>query len=141
MPVWFVYICDLKKCQFSPMEIKRKINQLLLILALPGVLWLYFGQAAFWHYHVLENGIVIEHSHPFKNNPLPGTPFQNHQHSDFEYSVLTQLSNVFSLLVFLLVLGLIPLKPVMPNLTVYAPPATQPVYLLSNRLRGPPHTF
>lgn len=89
-----------------PMEIKKNsIHRFFLLLTLPLVLWLFFNQAAFWHYHILDNGIVVQHAHPFKNSPKAGTPFQSHQHSDFEYSVLAQISQVAALLLVLVLLG------------------------------------
>jgi hypothetical protein len=84
----------------------RKIKKIILLLAMPLVLWLFFNQVAYRHYHITGQGIVVEHSHPFKNNSQPGTPFQRHQHSDFEYSILAQLSNIFTTLVLLIVLGI-----------------------------------
>jgi len=102
-------------------------------------MWLFFSHVAFWHFHILENGVVIEHSHPFKNNPKPGTPFQNHHHSDFEYSILTQISQIAGVLVFLLILGLI-----RRELSDKYRITVSGIYLLSAHLsvpnlRGPPH--
>jgi len=123
------------------MNRRRKLKQLFVLLTLPLVMFLFFNQVAFWHYHVLENGMVVEHSHPFKNNPKPGTPFQNHHHTDFEYSILAQISSMISLLVVFLVLGLI-ISSIAAFLNSYYRTAIcQSSYLLVYRLRGPPLSF
>ena len=119
------------------MQTIRRIKKIVLLITLPLVMWLFFNQVAFWHYHILENGVVVEHAHPFKNNTLPGTPYQQHQHSDFEYSLLAQISSSIGLLVFLLVLGLfINNNPV--RLSIQPIARLIPVYFSVNRLRGPP---
>lgn len=120
------------------MDKARKLKQLILIITMPLVMWLFFNQVAFWHYHVLDNGIVVEHAHPFKNKPIPGTPYQSHQHSDFEYSLLAQISNMISLLLFAMVLGLF-----LHNISRYYREGYQsfipdPGHYLIHRLRGPP---
>jgi len=120
------------------MNRRRKLKQLFVLLTLPMVMFLFFNQVAFWHYHVLENGMVVEHSHPFKNNPKPGTPFQNHHHTDFEYSILAQLSNMISLLVVFLVLGLVISRIAALLNSYYRTANYQSSYLLVYRLRGPP---
>jgi hypothetical protein len=120
------------------MNRRRKLKQIFVLITLPLVMFLFFNQVAFWHFHVLDNGIVVEHAHPFKNNPKPGTPFQNHHHTDFEYSVLAQISNAISLLVFSVLLAgvfqglfvnIIPKPLVIP---------LQSSFLSAHRLRGPP---
>ena len=119
------------------MQTIRRIKKIVLLITLPLVMWLFFNQVAFWHYHILENGVVVEHAHPFKNSTLPGTPYQKHQHSDFEYSLLAQISSIIGLLVFLLVLGLfINNNPV--RLSIQPTARLIPTYFSVNRLRGPP---
>ncbi|MFW5708251.1 MAG: hypothetical protein ACOC12_10035 [Bacteroidota bacterium] len=120
------------------MEIKRKIKKLLLIIILPGVLWLYFSQGAFRHYHVLNNGIKIEHSHPFKKNTIPCVPGQSHQHTDLEYSVLSQLGIEFTFLACMLLLGFIPFVTQQPWIMAHISHAAHAVYLFNKNLRAPP---
>ena len=116
----------------------RKLKQLILIITMPLVMWLFFNQVAFWHYHVLENGIVVEHAHPFKNKPIPGTPYQSHQHSDFEYSLLAQISNMISLLLFAMVLGLFLQNISSQFIKEYQSFIPIPGHYRIHRLRGPP---
>jgi hypothetical protein len=102
------------------------------------VMWLFYNQSAYWHFHITPAGIIIEHSHPFTNSASPDTPFQKHHHSDFEYSILTQISNAFSLIVFLMAAILIFQK----QSKDYQNPDLITIkthdYLNSHRLRGPP---
>jgi len=56
------------------------------------VLMLYFqSNLTFKHAHYLSDGSVIEHAHPVSSGT--NTP---HQHSDAQYQILSQLSNVSS---------------------------------------------
>lgn len=105
------------------------------------VMFLFFNQVAFWHYHLLENGMVVEHSHPFKNNPNPGTPFQKHHHTDFEFTVLAQITNLASILVVFLFLELIINSSAAPVNNYYKTAIYRSSYLLTDRLRGPPLSF
>jgi hypothetical protein len=102
------------------------------------LMWLFFNQIAYRHYHLLENGTVIEHSHPFKNNMQKNTPYQKHTHSDTEYLLLSQITTAsFVLVIIMALLGLLGsnalLLFIFPiNSFVKAPD------LGSHRLRGPP---
>jgi hypothetical protein len=117
----------------------RRIKQILILISLPLVMWLFFSQSAFWHFHVTPSGIIIEHSHPFTNNSFPDSPFQKHHHSDFEYSTLSQLSNVLSLVVIIMAVILVlqqnQLKPYQ-NIDLILIKAR--ACLNSHQLRGPP---
>jgi len=123
------------------MNRRRKLKQLFVLLTLPLVMFLFFNQVAFWHYHILENGMVVEHSHPFKNNPKPGTPFQKHHHTDFEFTVLAQISHLAGILVVFLVLGLIINSVAAPFNKYFKTAIYRSSYLLTDRLRGPPVSF
>ena len=69
-----------------------KIQKNLILVALPAIMWLYYNQAANWHYHITSHGIYIEHAHPFQKNTSAGSQFPNHTHTDLEYSILAQIS-------------------------------------------------
>jgi hypothetical protein len=78
------------------------------LLVIPAMVLLFHNRVSNWHYHVLYNGIVVEHSHPFSDSKKDGSPFQNHQHSDSEFLMLAELSNALTLLVVaLMVAGLL----------------------------------
>ena len=113
-------------------------HKLWIYVVIPAVMLLYFNQAANWHYHVTDEGIVVQHAHPFANSMIPGTPYQDHEHSDFEYLVLAQLMHTLGLVVMLLVLlGLWldqqPRKAILPQRIHPATPFPDP-----NPTRGPP---
>jgi len=120
------------------MERTQNIKKIILLATLPFVLWLFFNQIAFWHYHILDNGMVVEHAHPFTNSTQPGTPYQNHHHTDFEHTLLAQLSNLVGLLVFLLVVGALTSKLSQPLPCRYQVSVVSSEYLKIHRLRGPP---
>ncbi len=113
-------------------------KKLLLLIALPAILWLYYNQAANWHYHMSSKGILIEHAHPFNKSQLPGSPFPNHQHTDLEYSILAQISQLASLLVFALFLTI--MIPFIPGKMAILPVTnTLPRHIRDSLcLRGPP---
>lgn len=75
------------------------------LLVIPAMVLLFHNRVSNWHYHVLHNGIVVEHSHPFSDSKKDSTPFQNHQHSESEFLMLAELSNALTLLVVALVLA------------------------------------
>ena len=83
---------------------KKNWHIIWILIALPAVLLLFHNQAANWHYHITSQGIIIEHAHPFTNSMIPDTPFQDHQHSDFEYLVLAQMMLATALIALVLVL-------------------------------------
>lgn len=89
------------------MERKRFIQKLFILLSLPLVIWLYHNQITNWHYHVLDNGTVMKHAHPYKSSTVPGTPFQKHHHNSFEFLFLSLIYSAVPLLVALLVLGIL----------------------------------
>lgn len=120
------------------MRLRQIFSQLLLIMSLPAILALQYNQVANWHYHVLSNGMVVEHAHPFQNKQQKGTPFQQHQHSDAEIALLTVLSNVLPLIVSFLVLAGLLLPVALPairrgHVEIFPAPL-----LITNQFRGPP---
>jgi hypothetical protein len=83
------------------------LKKMFIWLAILAVQALFYNQAANWHFHMLSNGMVIEHAHPLKKSPVNENPYQKHQHSDLAYSILAQLSSVFVITVIgLLAMGL-----------------------------------
>jgi len=117
---------------------RNYIKKAFLLLALPFVMWLSYSHVAFWHSHVLENGIVIHHSHPINGFPKPGIPFQQHSHTDFELVLLSQISNFTGVLIFLLLLGSLYLKILEKSSVGKSVGFLKPVYLYGSFLRGPP---
>lgn len=116
----------------------HRLSKVILLLSLPAVLLLYHNQAVNWHFHLLKDGSVVKHAHPYSNDNTASTPFQKHHHGDFELFVLSQLSQIVTLLVVaLLIAGLI-----QQNRT-FKQPLAQVVFVQtacqsSLTLRGPP---
>lgn len=79
-------------------------RNILIWMMIPTILYLYYNRSANWHFHILSDGRVVEHAHPFQNNQIPGTPFQEHHHSDLAFSILAQLSNITATPEFLMAL-------------------------------------
>ena len=95
------------------MNFVRKNKFFFIAILLPAILWLYFNQAFNGHYHILPNGEIVYHAHPYHHQNSTESPFENHQHSKSEYFILALLSNPFVLLsVFLVLISplIIPLK-------------------------------
>ena len=111
----------------------------MVVIVIPAVIFLYFNQAANWHYHITEDGFIVEHAHPFANNMIPGTPFQDHEHSDAEYLFLAEMMHSLGfVLVVLFLLGLLLQTKRSPSLlpipAFLSNDGTQPIIP-----RGPPH--
>ncbi len=120
------------------MDSDKKVQKIILLITLPVVLLLFFNQIAFRHYHILENGLVIEHSHPFNNKPIKGTPYQNHSHTDFEYSVLAQISQITGFLLLLFFFEQFLRSMPKPGISAYKSRLVSVTCLKTDPLRGPP---
>lgn len=83
----------------------HRLGKVILLLSLPAMLLLYHNQAVNWHFHLLKDGSVVKHAHPYSNDNTASTPFQKHQHGDYELFVLAQLSSIVTLLVVALMVA------------------------------------
>lgn len=90
--------------------ISTKSSRNLILLLLPVVVWLFFNTTANRHIHVLSDGFVISHSHPFVKNQADSKDSNPHQHTRKELMLLS----LFSGLVFS-ILSLLVLKPKLHN--------------------------
>ena len=68
-----------------------EISKLIMLLCLPAALWLISNKYVNKHYHILNNGQIIAHSHPYENDSEG--PIQDHRHCDFEYTILAKVSS------------------------------------------------
>jgi hypothetical protein len=82
----------------------RIYKTLLSWIAIPAIMLLYYNYMANWHYHQLDNGLIIKHAHPYQPAADNSIPFQGHKHTDLELTVLASFSNILAVVVFLLVL-------------------------------------
>jgi len=90
------------------------------------------------HTHVLADGQIIVHSHPFNKDIPQNTPAQKHKHSKSEYTFLT-FTNLSALLL-LLFLGFV-LKTRSFSLKirfVETDTFVKTFFFYKNTLRGPP---
>ncbi len=120
------------------MNSNRKIKQLLVLLSLPFVFWLYHNQMVNWHYHVMDNGAVIKHAHPYSSSRIPGKPYQDHQHTTAEFFMLALLFSSTSLLAILLVLGILFSHLTTSLFVTRTSPSIVFGFSQTNLLRGPP---
>jgi len=86
---------------------KRSKKLIFILLSLILVVWLNHNQMTNWHFHVMNNGAMVVHAHPYESNTIPGTPFQEHDHNNFEFLFLTLVFNAVPLLLAFLVVGLL----------------------------------
>lgn len=54
------------------------------------------NKSVYFHTHITNKGEVVSHAHPF-NKSSDSNPFKNHQHSNYDYSFLSQLNLLFLL--------------------------------------------
>lgn len=80
------------------MALLRRIGKFFLLVSIPAMLLLFYSQAAYWHYHILGDGTVVKHAHPYNSESGATTPYQNHRHSDFELLALAQLTDILTLI-------------------------------------------
>ncbi len=106
---------------------------------IPVIMLLFNNQISNWHYHLLSNGMLVKHAHPYNKSEKPTAPFSNHHHSDFEFFVLGQLSALSLILSFLLFALLIHASLNQAMLFErYRLPYLQQQYLSLKFLRAPP---
>ena len=87
----------------SPAGMKRiKPSKILLLALLPAMLWLFLNTTLNRHSHVLADGYIITHSHPFKKNQDSSSPLDNHKHTTRELLLFGLFSEIiFSIVTFL----------------------------------------
>ncbi len=81
---------------------RRGYNSLLLA-TLTAVLWLFFNASVNRHIHILSDGYVISHAHPFKKSPSDSESPNSHNHSQTELMLLSLISSIATTLLILLI--------------------------------------
>jgi len=74
------------------MQSKQWHFKILLILALPAVMWLFINASINIHIHQLSDGTYISHSHPYNKNAANKGSGAAHQHSKKQYQLLQMMS-------------------------------------------------
>ena len=125
----FVYCSGKLECM------KRLLSFILIV----STLALFWNNAVNWHYHQLPNGIVVEHAHPYsKSASSPGSPFEKHHHSDFEYLILDLVYHG-TLVILMVVLTLMVYRQLLTHHTLLKlPERVIGSYYNLPLLRGPP---
>lgn len=57
-----------------------------------AVLMFFYAQTAWWHWHLLPNGTLVGHAHPYQQEKANG-PFQQHQHGSNQLAFLSLYSS------------------------------------------------
>lgn len=77
------------------MKVFRKIQKYVSVALLFALILLMYNNFANQHRHLLSNGQIVVHAHPFskKNDNLPE---KKHTHNSNELFVISQINNLFS---------------------------------------------
>ena len=81
-------------------NIKRLSLAWVLVAIFLGTL---FNNAFFFHSHILSNGVVISHAHPFTEKTDSSAPFKSHKHTKYELVLINMVNNALFLLSFFLI--------------------------------------
>jgi hypothetical protein len=120
----------------------KDMKRLLSIVIVPLVMLLFYNQVANWHFHMLPNGIVIEHAHPFAKAKTADSPYQNHTHTDMEYMILGLISSTIGLVVVLFILSILVIPTISTKLSNFSDNFIPIGYFpFNNPHRGPPSYF
>ncbi len=76
----------------------QRFRSFLAILLLPAICWLFTNAVINQHSHLLQNGIIITHAHPYTPDKSRSSPFQSHHHSPLALDALAQISNPLTVL-------------------------------------------
>ncbi len=93
------------KADMTPSGMKKnKPSYNLILLLLPAVLWLFINTTVNSHIHILADGYVITHSHPFVEKQANSIPSKTHHHTKKELLLLSLFSGlVFSIISLLII--------------------------------------
>jgi hypothetical protein len=81
---------------------KIKLSRLLVLFLLPALMWVFFNTTFNRHVHVLSDGYMITHSHPFVKNQDASDTSTSHRHTKKElwlFGLFTEI--IFSVLTIL----------------------------------------
>lgn len=87
--------------------LKSVLLKVFITLSLSAVLMLFYNDAANWHYHLLQDGTLIRHAHPFSPAGEDNGPFRNHKHNQTDFIFFAQIS-IISVILALAILLLSP---------------------------------
>ncbi|MBN2664826.1 MAG: hypothetical protein JXR68_14345 [Bacteroidales bacterium] len=71
------------------MSFFRKIKLVFVLILVPAIIALFFYNQTNKHIHILPNGQIITHSHPFSKDQG-----SKHSHSSKEFSLISHFNNI-----------------------------------------------
>ena len=74
-------------------KLKTYFNRLVGLVLIPVFILLGFNASYNWHYHIMPNGELVCHAHPYNHQSEESAPVQSHQHNNFELFLINTLSN------------------------------------------------
>lgn len=110
--------------------IKRSFAWLLII----SMGMLIANKAVFFHEHIMPDGTVIAHAHPYDKSADP-EPYKTHHHSKTELFSFCQADKLFILGIVILAIFSAPARPI---LLVFIQKAFTPVAISGHNGRAPP---
>jgi Na+/melibiose symporter-like transporter len=83
-----------------------KINKIIWFLTLVAVLLVIVNNSVFVHTHILQDGRIVEHAHPYNSSDKSPGSKQPHHHSNQEFLLLDNIYHLLknTHLVFIIVL-------------------------------------
>lgn len=76
-------------------NIKRHTSSLIALATILVIAAAMYNQAVFGHYHVLDNGVVVYHSHYYNADGDSSMPFETHTHSNVELTAFNSFHHKF----------------------------------------------
>jgi hypothetical protein len=90
-------------------KVLRNLSRFLILLLTPAVAWLFINATVNRHSHLLLDGYIISHAHPYDKTPAEPGPLASHHHSGKELFLLSLISDpaATTTILFILILVLL----------------------------------
>mgnify|MGYP006946287589 CR=1 FL=1 len=98
---------------------KVLLQRILSILMIAIISCMIVNRAVFMHTHIMANGTVVTHAHPYDKSDH--SPFKSHKHSNSELLFLQQLKDFLPILAFVFTALLIVKLSSFRNPEIHAP--------------------
>ncbi|NOQ24171.1 MAG: hypothetical protein GQ564_02315 [Bacteroidales bacterium] len=118
-------------------------RNLVVLVLLPALCWLFFNSVYNRHFHKSAIGITISHAHPYhKGEDCSNTPFESHKHTENDFILYDIISNVILLIVITAGAFILFLKKLQPEYKlIIQERLDKSYYYLLQEYRGPPSNF
>jgi hypothetical protein len=114
------------------------LKKVLVSVSLLAFLLLTLNNTLYFHVHLLSDGSIIEHAHPFNKHHESSKPCASHEHSSIEFIFLTGVFQASQIMLFFILLCLVLYK---NSQQLFKHDIIHLIcckYDLENLLRGPP---